>query len=273
MGDARRTQSSFFARKRNTEEALDKESVTNERQKRTRELLEVPTITVGDDAVSHNTTLTTTNTTYQGDAVNRDNRDAIKLERLVDKIDRYNSHNEFITRCISNNVIPNSYKVLLEPSIGNHDDTFLKGYYELMSNCSIQLMKYTAEYCTRKASEFNEQQITADNNLKTTTTTETYTELKKTILINHEKRKKNLKEIKDKKFIRLKYKTTQTQNQPTNGDQRTRERNIPTNYNNKQPPNRLPRRETSKTTTYGNYKPAKRNSNTSHSNVPTTNNY
>lgn len=73
--------------------------------------------------------------------------------------------NEFITRCISNNVIPKSYKVFVEPIIGNHDETFLKGYYELMDNCSKQLMKYPAYYSTEKLSEFNIQRMTSDNNI------------------------------------------------------------------------------------------------------------
>ena len=59
-------------------------------------------------------------------------RNAILHDRLLDKIDRYKSHNEFLTKCVTNKVIPFLYRLTVEPSIGNHDDNFLKGYYDEM---------------------------------------------------------------------------------------------------------------------------------------------
>ena len=47
-----------------------------------------------------------------------------------------------------------SYQVFLEPSIGNHDETFLKGYHEMLEDFSSEVMKYTADNCKDKIAEF-----------------------------------------------------------------------------------------------------------------------
>ena len=69
------------------------------------------------------------------------NRTAVRLDRLADKIDRHKSHDEFLRKCIENNVTPLSYKVFLEPSIGNHDDNFLKGHHDMLECFSRQVME------------------------------------------------------------------------------------------------------------------------------------
>ena len=73
------------------------------------------------------------------------NRAAVLLDRLADKIDRYKSHDEFLRKCIENKVTPLSYKVFLEPSISNHDENFLKGYHDMLEGFSRQVMEYTAK--------------------------------------------------------------------------------------------------------------------------------
>ena len=95
----------------------------------------------------------------------------------------------------------------MEPSIGNHDDNFLKGYYDILDNCSAQLMNYTADYCTKKQTEFEQQKQTSDDKLKETSTPEAYTELQKTFEFNQKRRQKSIQETKEKKFIRIKYRT------------------------------------------------------------------
>ena len=54
--------------------------------------------------------------------------EAVKLDRLGDKIDRYHSHDEFLRKCVTSKVTPISYQINLEPSVGNHDEAFIKGY-------------------------------------------------------------------------------------------------------------------------------------------------
>ena len=68
-------------------------------------------------------------------------------------------------------------------------------------------MEYTADYCVKKIGEFETQKEASEEELKATTNPGTFTELKKTFEVNQDKRKKALQEIKDKKFIRLKYRS------------------------------------------------------------------
>ena len=51
-------------------------------------------------------------------------------------------------------------------------------------------MEYTAEYCARKVSDFETQKELSEQELKISATTETYTEVKNTLEINHGKRVK-----------------------------------------------------------------------------------
>ena len=210
-----KAQSDFFIRKRSPERiGNNTENIETIRQlKRMKEQLEVPIVMV-DNTQSSSTgsteaTMVAPTTPYSATAeqvLNR-NRNAIKLDRLVDKIDRYTSHDEFIRKCMEGNIIPNSYKIILEPSIGNHDDTFLKGYYELLDNFATQKEK-------------------SEQDLRNTTPDETFTELQKTLEVNHGKGVKALKEVKDKKYIRLKYRPPPNNRQPVYGETQNGEREI-----------------------------------------------
>lgn len=210
MGDARKSQSAFFLPRTTPVN----QAVISQQQKRQRtDTLEVPNITInnersGSDSMASSSVETIISATEATEySPITENRIAVRHDRLMDKIDRYNSHNQFIRKCMTGNVIPKSYQVTVEPSIGNHDDEFLKGYYDLCDNFAKQLMTYTADYCAKKTTEFEAQCATSTEELKAMTTTATFTELKKTFEVNRDKRRKALQEIKDKKFIRLKYRS------------------------------------------------------------------
>ena len=172
---------------------------------------------------------------------------AIKLERLTDKIDRYRSHDGFLTKCLENIVIPTSYQVFLEPSIGNHDETFLKGYHELLTNFSTQVMKYTADYVKQKVADFEKQHETEMKTMCDSTPKEEFIEIKKALATNRQKRTKALREIKERKFIRLKYraKTGVNQSPPITRQHDIYQPNMKhsnSNQNEYQPTNRISRR-------------------------------
>ena len=67
-------------------------------------------------------------------------RDAIRLERLRDKRDRYSSHIEFLKECRDNKVIPKGLKIDVEPSIGNYDQEFCADWYTTLQDFSITLI-------------------------------------------------------------------------------------------------------------------------------------
>ena len=54
---------------------------------------------------------------------------AIKLSRLKDKQVRFESHKEFVSRCITDVLVPKGLELMLEPAIGNHDQNFLHNCY------------------------------------------------------------------------------------------------------------------------------------------------
>ena len=231
----------------NANSANQRNSIISPQQKRPRVAeLSVPQIHVTNDPGTSDgditpspsmETIITRPTTTNNNNHQFANRNALLHDRLLDKIARYKSHNEFLRRCVTNKVIPFSYKLSVEPSIGNHDDTFLKGYYDLLDNFSSQLMSYTADYCAKKQTEFEQQKKTSEDELKGTTDSGTFNELQKTFEINQKKRQKTLQETKDKKFIRLKYRTQNqtrdqfyTQNNRNHDDNRPRPQPPPQNY-------------------------------------------
>ena len=222
MEDARKSRSEFFLPKNVTDV-----NAIQRQQKRPREELEIPSIlveTAGSSSANENLSRSTPLTPVpelEG------NRQAIKLDRLIDKIDRYNSHTYFLKKCVTENVIPNSYKVIIEPSIGNHDEKFLKGYFDLLEQFSKTLMKYTSDYCEEKLTEFNQQKLESVNELQESTQPDVYSCLSKTLSVNSEKRKRTLTEIKNKKFIRLKYQSKQPKAEP-NEEKHVNQRGQPT---------------------------------------------
>ena len=52
------------------------------------------------------------------------------LDRLYDKQARFESHKQFLQRCLQAAVTPRGLRIELEPSIGNHDETFLAKWNE-----------------------------------------------------------------------------------------------------------------------------------------------
>ena len=69
------------------------------------------------------------------------NRAVIRVKSLADIRSMKSSENK---------VIPLSYQIFLQSSIGNHDEYFLKGYHDMLAGFSSQVMEYTAKYCKEK---------------------------------------------------------------------------------------------------------------------------
>ena len=59
---------------------------------------------------------------------------AIMLNRTVDKKDR---NNAFLKQCLNDKVIPLNFNFTVDPSIGNHDETFLKDWYNVIKTTKI----------------------------------------------------------------------------------------------------------------------------------------
>ena len=78
---------------------------------------------------------------------------ALKLNRLKDKSARYVSHEEFLTCCIENKLIPKGLELSLEPTIGNSYQEFIDNWYRNMKEFSFILVKDIVPFCGKTIEE------------------------------------------------------------------------------------------------------------------------
>jgi hypothetical protein len=159
-----------------------------------------PTESVSTETIVNNERPSTNNTDE-----NQARYFATKLDRFHDKEVRFQSHKEFLTRCLEANIIPNGLKLQLEPSIGNHNDEFVNKWYEKLEKFSRELMQDVIEECNTTLTSVNTEITTLEGNLRNQTEETQFAEIKKAITANHEMRKRTLQQTKNKKFYALKY--------------------------------------------------------------------
>ena len=71
---------------------------------------------------------------------------AIKLNRLT-KIVRYNSHRDFLLKCIQENFLPKELEIPLEQTIANFDQDFVDNLHTNLRQSIIVLMKQIVTLC------------------------------------------------------------------------------------------------------------------------------
>ena len=179
---------------------------TDNYSKRRRDDIETPTILVNDTLKQTDSQRTITpNDLLNDNGINQ--KQAMKLDRLLDKQARYESHISFLKRS-------HGLNLQLEPTIGNHDQEFFDNWYQKLNKFSFELMGDIVKFCETTKTNVSEQIKQVDETLKSKTTQPKYNEITKALDENQEARKKNLQYRKNKKFYRLKYHPNQT-NQPT----------------------------------------------------------
>ena len=130
---------------------------------------------------------------------------AFKLDKLHDKVGRYESHVAFLTKCIDNNVTPNGLRVYVEPSIGNRDDEFLQSWHDDLNEFSKKLTRKVIE-CSEKNVEKTKLEIwETTEKLKALISEPAFTEIKKALTRNDNTRNNELTSRKNRKFYKLKY--------------------------------------------------------------------
>ena len=92
-----------------------------------------------------------TSSLQQTPATNKNKKQvALKLNRLKDKVTRYESHKDFSTRCFAEKLMLKGLKLELEPTIGNFDQEFVDKWCSKLKGFSFILMKdhqiYKSEY-------------------------------------------------------------------------------------------------------------------------------
>ena len=147
---------------------------------------------------------------------------AIKLNRLKDKQVRFESHKEFLSRCITDGLVPKGLELMLEPTIGNHDQNFLDNWYSKLKQFSLSLMKDIVQFCDKTIDATTTEINTTESSLKSNTNQEKFKVIQSEIKSNEAATRKILQQRKFKKFNTLKYKpnaTTQPLTQKEDGIQ------------------------------------------------------
>ena len=129
----------------------------------------------------------------------------LKLDRLKDKLSRYESHIIFLNKCVENSVIPNGLRAYVEPSIGNRDDVFLEGWHSILFDCSQKLIKHSVEFSGKIVETTKTEIKTTEDQLKALLTDQAYIKVDASLKKNDEIRVKDLTNRKNRKFYRLKY--------------------------------------------------------------------
>ena len=78
---------------------------------------------------------------------------AFRVDRLNDKRCRYESHEQFLKKCLANNLVPNGLKVYVEPSIGNRNEEFLKLWHSKLDEFSKTLTGIVIKFCETEITE------------------------------------------------------------------------------------------------------------------------
>ena len=94
------------------------------------------------------TSRTTTKTYYKPETQNKD-RFAVKLNHLKDKSIRHESYKNFLSRYISEEVMPKGSKLELEPTFRNLNQEFADKWYSQLKSLSLMLMKNIVTYCDK----------------------------------------------------------------------------------------------------------------------------
>ena len=94
------------------------------------------------------TSRTTTKTFYQAETQNKD-RFALKLNHLNNKSIRHESYKNFLSRCISEELMPKGSKLELKPTFRNLNQEFAGTWYSQLKSFSLMLMKNIVTYCDK----------------------------------------------------------------------------------------------------------------------------
>ena len=131
--------------------------------------------------------------------------DVTKLERLVDKCDRYESHKGFLEQCIRDKIVPVGLQINLTPTIGNGDDDFVEKWHKRLEEFSLTIMGDIVEFCNKTLEATRAGVEEAKSKVEATATQEEQSMVMDSIKEDQRKRKETLRRGKQKKIHFLKY--------------------------------------------------------------------
>ena len=125
---------------------------------------------------------------------------------MSDKVGRFESHAQFLRKCLENKIVAKGLQVYVEPSIGNRDDEFLNKWHSRLEEFGRLLTTDVIEFSEKTIGVTKEETKNTAIALKSQTDANQHKTLKATISDNQTIRNNDLKHRKDKKFYALKYK-------------------------------------------------------------------
>ena len=144
---------------------------------------------------------------------------ALKLDRLKDKLSRYESHVNFLRKCVDNNIIPTGLRTYVEPSIGNRDDVFLEGWHGILFDCSKKLINHSVDFSV-KIIETTKTEIKAtEEQLKALVPEPAYKKIESSLKKNDEIRNKDLTSRKKQKILSFEVRRKRTRRSTTGTQQ------------------------------------------------------
>ena len=129
---------------------------------------------------------------------------AIRLNRKREKIARFESHLDFLRTCIKDNLTPTNFKVILKPSIGNHDLEFLDTWNKKIQALSTELMEESIKFCEKTIDKTNQDINDLEKTLTEHTDPDEFNNIQDLITKTTEERTKSLQQIKINKIKKLK---------------------------------------------------------------------
>ena len=127
-------------------------------------------------------------------------------------------------QCIREKLIPKELELMLEPTIGKHDQEYLDNLYSKLKQFSLSLMKEIVQFCDKIINITIQELTTTVSSLKTSTNNNRFQEIEAEVMKNEESSKNILRQRKFKKFNTLKYKPTVPSHTNSQKDDATQDR-------------------------------------------------
>ena len=143
---------------------------------------------------------------------------------MHDRNTRFESHSDFLWQYIGEKLIPKRLELMLQPTIGNHNQEFLDNWYSKLKQFSLSLMEDILQFCNKTINITTQEIMATESSLKTSTNNNPFQGTKAEIMKNEESSKKILRQRKFKKFSTLKYKPNVLSHTNSQEDHATQEK-------------------------------------------------
>ena len=127
----------------------------------------------------------------------------LRLNNLIDKKTRYQLHTSFLSKCIVKEIISNTLRYTIEPSISNYIEEFLTKWHKIQEDCLIKLMELIRDFSNQALNQKNFAATISEQIIKQNTSNEEFVKLKDEICLLERQSKYCLQLMKSKNLSNL----------------------------------------------------------------------